>query len=307
MAIPDYQSLMLPVLQKAARGESRIGAVVEELSDEHGLTPEERAELLPSGKQAIIANRVHWAKTYLKQAGLVETTRRGYFRITEKGQSVLSSKPKKIDVRFLSQFPEFAQFRERKGEVHRPNSGEASTYSEFGHADLTPEDAMRSAHRQLNAVLGQEMLDRILAAAPSFFERLIVQLLLAMGYGGTAQDAGKAIGKSGDDGVDGVIDQDSLGLDRVYIQAKRYGKTNQVGPGAIRDFFGSLNMHKAAKGLFVTTSSFTAAAIDTADRLGTRIVLVDGQQLINLMVRYDVGCRVEETLAIKRIDEEFFE
>ncbi|MBL8905794.1 MAG: restriction endonuclease [Rhizobiales bacterium] len=166
---------------------------------------------------------------------------------------------------------------------------------------------MRSAYRQLNGALGQDMLDRILQAPPVFFERLIVSLLLAMGYGGSAREAGRAIGRSGDDGVDGVIDQDLLGLDRVYVQAKRYQPHISIGPGAIRDFFGSLDMHKASKGIFVTTSGFSSSAVETAERLGKRIVLIDGEQLTKHMIRFDVGCRPEETLTIKRIDEEFFE
>ena len=166
---------------------------------------------------------------------------------------------------------------------------------------------MRTVYRQVNGALGNELLDRIAASAPEFFERLIVALLLAMGFGGTGENAGRAIGRSGDDGVDGVIDQDPLGLDRVYVQAKRYHPENKIGPSAIRDFFGSLDMHKATKGLFVTTSGFTQAAIDTAEKLGKRIVLIDGSELAQLMISYNVGCRVEETLYVKRIDEDFFE
>jgi restriction system protein len=166
---------------------------------------------------------------------------------------------------------------------------------------------MRTAHKQIEAALAQDLLDRIHALPPAFFERLIVSLLLKMGYGGSATDAGRALGRSGDDGVDGVIDQDALGLDRVYIQAKRYADGNNIGAGTIRDFFGSLDRHKAAKGLFVTTSAFSSSARETAEFLSKRIVLIDGQQLARLMIRYDVGCRVEEVLQIKKIDEDFFE
>ena len=166
---------------------------------------------------------------------------------------------------------------------------------------------MRAAHKQIDAALAQDLLDRIRSAPPDFFERLIVNLLLEMGYGGTAADAGRALGRSGDDGVDGVIDQDALGLDRVYVQAKRYKQGNNIGSGSIRDFFGSLDRHKAAKGLFVTTSTFSPSAKETAELLSKRIVLIDGQQLTALMIRYNVGCRVEETLHIKKIDEEYFE
>jgi restriction system protein len=166
---------------------------------------------------------------------------------------------------------------------------------------------MRTAHRQINASLAQELLDRVRNAPPEFFERLIVKLLLSMGFGGSVSEAGRALGRSGDDGVDGVIDQDALGLDRVYIQAKRYALGNNVGSGAIRDFFGSLDRHKATKGLFVTTSDFSSQAVETAQYLSKRIVLIDGEQLARLMIRYNVGCRVEDTLHIKKIDEDFFE
>ncbi len=305
--IPDYQSLMLPVLKKVSSGEIRISDVVGQLAIEHQLSVDEIADLLPSGKQTTFSNRVHWAKTYLKQAGLVETTRRAYFQITARGKEVLAQNPTRIDVKFLTKFPEFSAFRERKGETEEKSNDSFASAVPVILDEQTPDEVMRSAHKQMSAALGQDILDRILQAPPVFFERLIVALLLAMDYGGSAAEAGRAIGRSGDDGVDGVIDQDTLGLDRVYIQAKRYQKQNSIGSGAIRDFFGSLDMHKASKGLFVTTSSFSSAAIETVEKLGKRIVLIDGQMLTQLMIRYNVGCRVEETLIIKRLDEDFFE
>ncbi len=305
--IPDYQSLMLPVLKKASSGEIRISDVVGQLAIEYQLSVDEIADLLPSGKQTTFSNRVHWAKTYLKQAGLVETTRRAYFQITARGKEVLAQNLTRIDVKFLTKFPEFSAFRERKGETEEKSNDSFASTVPVILDEQTPDEVMRSAHKQMSAALGQDILDRILQAPPVFFERLIVALLLAMDYGGSAAEAGRAIGRSGDDGVDGVIDQDTLGLDRVYIQAKRYQKQNSIGSGAIRDFFGSLDMHKASKGLFVTTSSFSSAAIETVEKLGKRIVLIDGQLLTQLMIRYNVGCRVEETLIIKRLDEDFFE
>jgi restriction system protein len=309
MAIPDYESLMLPVLRSAAGGEVKIGDVVEQLADELGLTQDERAQLLPSGRQTTFANRVHWAKTYLKQAGLLEITRRAHFRISDRGGEVLASNPDKIDNEVLGQFDEFKDFRTRRhegsGGARDPTPLLAEPLEALGGA--TPDEVMRTVYRQINGALGQELLDRIAASPPEFFERLIVALLLAMGFGGTGENAGRAIGQSGDDGVDGVIDQDPIGLDRVYVQAKRYQSENKIGPSAIRDFFGSLDMHKANKGLFVTTSGFTQAAVDTAERLGKRIVLIDGPELAQLMISYNVGCRVEETIYVKRIDEDFFE
>jgi restriction system protein len=296
---------MLPVLTVFAQGEARIGGVVDALSVKLGLTPEERAELLSSGKQTLFSNRVHWAKTYLNKAGLIESTRRAHFKITARGLKVLESHPARIDNALLSQFPEFQQFRERAtidvSDDRYPVAVPLESERE------SPEDAMRPAHRQIEEALAQDLLDRIQKAPPDFFERLMVNLLLKMGFGGSVADAGRALGRSGDGGVDGVIDQDALGLDRIYIQAKRYATGNNIGPGAIRDFFGSLDRHKAAKGLFVTTSTFSSSARETAEFLSKRIVLIDGEQLTRLMIRHEVGCRVEETLAIKKIDEDFFD
>lgn len=306
MAVPDFQSLMFPVLRLSSQGEIRISDAVERLADEFELSEEDRAELLPSGRQTTFANRVHWAKSYLKQAGLVEATRRAHFRITTRGSEVLNSGIKRVDINYLSQFPEFQEFKERSGENSSGEERKPPAVSEDQTAQ-TPDDQIRSAAQFIHETLGRDIVDRILAAPPNFFERAIVALLLAMGYGGTAQEAGRAIGRSGDDGVDGVIDQDILGLDRVYIQAKRYQRDNTVGPAAIRDFFGSLDMHKAAKGIFVTTSSFSKAATETAERLGKRIVLIDGPALATLMIRFNVGCRPEEVIEIKRVDDAFFE
>jgi restriction system protein len=294
MSIPDYQSLMLPVLAAASDGEVRIGDVVNGVADDIGLTPEERAELLPSGKQTLFSNRVHWAKTYLGKAGLIEGTRRGYFKITPRGQQALEAKPARIDNNFLSQFDEFEKFRRRSAQEAAEDLHPETPA--FVNQTETPDEIMRRAHRQIDASLAQELLERIRGAPPDFFERLIVNLLLSMGFGGSVANAGRALGRSGDDGVDGVVDQDALGLDRVYIQAKRYALGNNIGSGAIRDFFGSLDRHKASKGLFVTTSTFSPSAIETAQYLSKRIVLIDGEQLTRLMIRHNVGCRVEETL-----------
>ncbi|HQT77812.1 MAG: restriction endonuclease [Rhodospirillales bacterium 20-64-7] len=305
MSVPDYQSLMLPVLLLATDGETRIGDAVERLAQQLGLTPDERARLLPSGKQTLFGNRVHWAKTYLTKAGLLETTRRGHFKLTERGRQVIASLPARIDNEFLSQFIEFRQFTGRAADDAQPDVPPIAPT--LVRRTETPDEIMRVAHQQVETSLGQDLLDRIRASPPAFFERLIVNLLLSMGYGGSTADAGRALGRSGDDGVDGVIDQDALGLDRVYIQAKRYAEGNNIGAGAIRDFFGSLDRHKATKGLFVTTSCFAAAAKETAEFLSKRIVLIDGDQLAKLMIRYNVGCRIEEVFHIKKVDQDFFD
>jgi restriction system protein len=306
MSIPDYQTFMLPVLKKSQNGEVKISTVIEELSEEFNLTEDEKAELLPSGKQTIVANRIHWAKTYLKQAGLIEATRRAHFVISDRGRAVLAKNPDAIDARMLEEFDEFQDFKNRRGTQDSSRPQADNNDSSVESSSKTPDEIMRAAHRKIEDTLRAEMLEKIRTASPAFFEGLVVNLLVAMGYGGSVTDAGRAIGRAGDGGVDGVIDQDALGLDRVYIQAKRYGDGNNVGPGAIRDFFGSLDRFKATKGLFVTTSAFTNEAVETAQLLSKRIVLIDSETLTKLMVRYNVGCRVEDTLFLRRLDEDFF-
>lgn len=301
--IPDYQSLMLPVLRTAANGEVRIGEVVKRLADTLDLSEEARAHLLPSGRQTMFANRVHWAKTYLAKASLIRATRRGHFEITDRGRKALGDNPSRIDNHFLAAFEEFRQFA---GRSISENDHSIDTESDAV-SEQTPDEIMRAAHQHIETALAQDLLERVRSAPPEFFERLIINLLLSMGYGGSAIDAERALGRSGDDGVDGVIDQDELGLDRVYIQAKRYAAGNNIGSGAIRDFFGALDRHKAAKGLFVTTSSFSAGARETATYLSKRIVLINGDQLTRLMIRHNIGCRIEESLHVRKVDEDFFE
>jgi len=301
--IPDYQALMRPVLECASQREVRIGDVVEEIADTLGLSQADREELLPSGKQTRFANRVHWAKSYLKQAGLVKATRRAHFIITDRGRTTLTNGGAEINRAFLEQFDEFKQFQARTREPQESDTSDSSDSD----GTATPDEVLRQAHKKINAALSADLLDRVRAASPMFFEKLIVALLLAMGYGGTSEEAGRALGKAGDDGVDGVIDQDPLGVDQIYVQAKRNAEDNTIGAGAIRDFFGALNLKKAHKGIFVTTSSFSPSAIQTTKDLGMRIVLIDGVQLALLMTRYNIGCRDEEILHLKKIDEDFFE
>jgi restriction system protein len=301
MAVPDFQKLMLPVLKASAAGEVKISDVVTLLGRQLVLSEEELSELLPSGKQTTFANRVNWAKSYLGKAGLITLTKRGHFEISERGKTVLASPPPVINIKFLESFPEFKQFREASGQPVPKPQPEAVRLK-----DLTPDEVIRTAYGELNQSLSSELLSRVIAAPSGFFERLVVQLLVAMGYGGSTAEAGRALGRSGDNGVDGVIDQDALGLDRIYVQAKRY-TDNKVASSEIRDFFGSLDRFKASKGLFVTTSSFSPSAKETADLLSKRIVLIDGPRLTQLMIRFDIGCRVEETIHIKKVDEDFFE
>jgi restriction system protein len=277
------------------------------LAVDFALSADERSHLLPSGRQTTFANRVHWAKSYLGKAGLVELTKRAHFRITADGRTVMAAPPERIDIKYLNRFPCFQQFREAT-DVGTSDETTSSPSSD-NVVTLTPDEAMRNTHRQLEVSLADELMQRIRSGSPAFFESLVVRLLVGMGYGGSVADVSKAlvVGGTGDDGVDGVVDQDQLGLDRIYIQAKRYADGNTVGASAIRDFFGSLNLFKANKGVFVTASTFSAPARETAGKLSNRIVLIDGDQLTRLMIRHGVGCRIEETLHIKKIDEEFFE
>jgi len=306
MAIPDFQTLMLPLLQLAADKEWRISDAVERLAEDSKLSQEERTLLIPSGRQTTFSNRVAWAKSYLIKAGLLKPTKRAHFCISEQGRSVLASPPERITIKYLSQFPEFELFRKASNsENEAPDAQLADLVHE---SSLTPDETIRNAHALLEQELADELLVKIRTGTPAFFENLVVRLLFAMGYGGSVTEINKAlVGGTGDGGVDGVIDQDILGLDRIYVQAKRYADGNTVGASAIRDFFGSLDRFKATKGLFVTASTFTASARETAAMLSKRLVLVDGGQLTRLMIRHNVGCRIEETLEIKKIDEEFFE
>jgi restriction system protein len=307
MAIPDFQTLMLPILKVAGDGqEKRIGDVINQLAHEFGLTEEERQQMLPSGKGKSFANRANWAKTYLVQAGLLEATKRAHFKITDRGRKALAEGPPRIDIEYLSQFSEFIQFRER-GRVS--NGAETANVMDTTKVPLpaqTPDELLRSTVSQIETALRKELLDRILAAPPAFFEGLIVALLLAMGYGGSREEAGKIVGRAGDGGIDGVIDQDALGLDRVYVQAKRYGMENPVSEPEIRAFSGSLGAAKANKGVFVTTSYFTQPAQSFAERHPFKIVLIDGERLAPLMIRHNVGVRIDETLYLKKMDEDFF-
>lgn len=241
-------------------------------------------------------------KTYLKQAGLLESPRRGHFIITDRGKAALADPTVQIDNAFLKQYNEFRAFKKRSNDrnVNVPEISGLQT-------DITPEEALRSAHEQINESLAADLLDRVRKSSPAMFESLLVKLFVAMGYGGTTEEAGRALGRSGDDGVDGVINQDPLGVDQIYLQAKRYALGNNIGAGAIRDFFGALDLKRATKGIFVTTSAFSKAAIDTARQLGKTIVLIDSEQLSLLMLRYNIGCRDMEALHIKKVDEDYFE
>ncbi|MCC5853712.1 MAG: restriction endonuclease [Alkalimonas sp.] len=302
--IPSYQDFMRPFLDIAhqANGkEVKLRDVINQLANQFSLTEAEREETLPSGKQSILDNRVGWARTYLTKAGLLETTRRAHFVITERGIAALQDPGIKIDNDYLKQFDEFIAFKQKTND----SDTQAAVYE--SEKDITPDEALRAAYKKINDALAQDILERTRKVTPVFFENLLIELLVAMGYGGTEEGAAHALGKSGDNGVDGVINQDPLGVDQIYIQAKRYAAGNNVSAADIRDFFGALNLKKAHKGIFITTSDFTPSARETAQNLGTRIVMINGTELAKLMLRYNIGSRDEQVLHLKRIDEEFFE
>lgn len=301
--IPDYQSLMRPVLECARNEPRKISDVVEDISERLELSEEERQQMLPSGKQTTITNRIHWARSYMKQAGLVRNIRRGWYELTDRGRSILDDPSISLTSKYLAQFDEFQEFKSRGNEKDEQTIVQVDTETPTN----TPDESLQSAHKKLDAALAANLLDNVRMASPMFFENLIVDLFVAMGYGGTSEDAGRALGQSGDNGVDGVIDQDPLGVDRIYLQAKRYGPTNSVGSADIRDFYGALSIKKAMKGIFVTTSHFTSGAQQTVKDLGSRIVLIDGPQLAKLMIKYNIGCRDKDVLHIKQIDEGYFD
>ena len=300
MSIPDYQTIMLPLLRFLDdKKEHKIGEAVETLANEFGLSPDERQQLLGSGQQTIISNRVGWARTYLKKAGLIASTRRGVFQITERGQSVLSSNPDRIDVHFLEQFPEFVAFRQLRHAL-----SDSTEPREPAPNEVTPEEALDAAYQRLRLDLEDDILAQVKAASPSFFERLVVKLLVGMGYGGTLRDAGQAVGKGGDGGIDGIIKEDRLGLDVIYIQAKRWDST--VGRPEIQKFAGALQEHHARKGVFITTSSFSSEALDFTSRIDSKIVLIDGAALAKHMIDYNVGVSISRSYDVKKIDSDFF-
>ena len=303
VAIPDYQTLMLPVLKLAADGgEHKFSHAVELLAGEFSLSTKERNELLPSGSQAVFNNRVGWARSYLKQAGLLSSPKRGFFTLTPKGAALLAKNPERVDIPILEQYPEFLEFRNRKkdkGENEKPE--ETSVVSA---SSQTPEDALASAYSTLRKDLESEILSSVREASPSFFERLVVDLLVRMGYGGNRQDAGKALGKSGDGGIDGIINEDRLGLDVIFIQAKRWEGT--VGRPEIQKFAGALQGQRARKGVFITTSSFTKEAQEYASLIESKIILIDGDHLSRLMAEHNVGVSTVGQYEVKKLDSDYF-
>lgn len=303
MAIPDYETLMLPLLRLAADANGQevpLPGAVGRLADQFNLTDEERQELLPSGGTFKFSSRVSWARTYLQKAGLLESARRGHFRITDRGWSVLKTKPNHIDGELLSQFEEFREFQGKKRDRRTEKTTDTSISAE------TPIESLGTQYERLRETLASELLERSKKCSPQFFERLVILLLVQMGYGGSLKDAGQAIGKTKDGGIDGVIREDKLGLANIYVQAKRW-TDKPVGSPDIDQFAGALSKRKATKGIFITTSTFTKDALASVREYSSRIVLIDGIQLAGYMIDYGVGVSVMSTYEIKKIDSDFFE
>lgn len=299
MSIPDFQTIMLPLLQFMGDGkEHSTHEMITHLALFFQLSPEELNEMLPSGTQTVFYNRVGWARTYLSKSGLLETVRRTYYQINKRGSDILQRKPTRIDINFLQQFPEFVEFRERKQkqtiQMNQP----------VDIATTTPEERLEDAYQEIQDSLLQDLLFSVKNCSPAFFERLVVELLVKMGYGGSRKDAAKAVGQSGDEGIDGIIDEDRLGLDAVYIQAKRW--EGVVGRPEIQKFVGALMGKRARKGIFITTSDFTTEAKNFILTIDYRIILITGKRLAELMFDYDIGVSEVSSYKLKRIDSDYF-
>jgi restriction system protein len=299
MAIPKYQTLMLPLLKMAGdKREHSLREAIDKLANEFKLTDAEKKELLPSGKQEVFDNRVGWARTYLKKAGLIEITRWGYFRITERGMGLLKQNVSKIDVGLLYKYSEFREFIS-----YRQSKGIAKVEKEEDKG--TPKEELENAYQKITNELAKDLLQELKTVSPAQFEHIVVDLLVKMGYGGSYRDAAKAIGGVGDEGVDGVISEDRLGLSRIYVQAKRW-QNKYVGHPEIRDFSGALDLKHAEKGVFITTSGFNKDAYEGVERSSKRIILIDGNQLAKLMIEYNVGVTREDIFEVKRVDKDYF-
>ncbi len=300
MPVPDFQSIMLPLLNKIRDGqEHSLGDVVAGLAADFNLSEEELNEPLPSGKQPKFRNRVGWSRTYLKKAGLLEYPGRATMKITQRGSGVLEESPALININFLKRFPEFKEFRE----LNKINSvsDDESVETEEVEEDKTPDEMVEIGYNLLRADLAQELLDKLRLNSPAFFEKVVLDILSLMGYG-----EGEVSGRSGDGGVDGFVNQDKLGLDKIVFQAKRYADGSTVGSGMIRDFIGSLDIHRVNKGVFITTSKFSSDALDVVQRSQKSVVLIDGKRLVNLMIDYGLGVSLNKKYEIKDVDSDYF-
>lgn len=306
MAVPGYQEFMLPLLRFVGDGsEHTLPEALSAVGHELMISEQDQEMMLPSGAQTRYKNRVSWALTYLTKSLLLEKTGRGRFKIAPRGVQVLQSKPARIDNAFLEQFPEYQAFKTKKrvksGAIESDDEGTTAD----ANPDITPDEQLEVAYKELRETLADELLTRVRKVSPKFFEQLVVDVLVSMGYGGSRLDAAQVVGKSGDGGIDGVIKEDRLGLDMVYVQAKRHEA--DVGPGAIREFVGSLGEHRATKGVFITCGGFTSGARDAAAKAHFRIVLIDGEQLAEFMIDHGVGVAAHKTYTVKKLDSDYFE
>lgn len=301
MAVPDFQTLMLPVLEEVSKKETGIAELVDCISTRFDLSDEDRNQKLPSGAMSTISNRIQWAGTYLVKAGLLERPARGILKITDLGSDTLKKKPNKIDIKFLENYESFKAFRLRQED----KGGGFENKAINSNVQKTPEDLIGHAYKSFEQSIRDDILEQILKSSPQFFEKLILDVFQAMGYGGRGEVA--HVGKSGDGGIDGIINEDPLGLEKIYVQAKRYSPENKINIDQIRSFAGSLDERGARKGIFVTTSSFVDSAYDYASRSPKSLVLIDGEELSKLMYEYDVGVRTVQTIKLKKPDIDYFE
>ncbi len=302
MSMPNFQQLMLPMLHRLCErhDDTHISRLEDDVAKLLKLTSDDLARILPSGQQSVFSNRLNWARSYLSKAGLIEAPRRGYYRATDRARVLMLENLREIDLGVLSRFPEFVAWRtQQKSDNHGPELSESE-------GKESPEEFIAAKFEILNAELAREIIDRVHAFTPAFFERLIIELLVRMGYGGGRAEMCKALGRVGDGGIDGVIKEDELGLDVVCVQAKRFAPDTPVPLREVRDFVGGLEGHRATKGVFVTTSYFPSAAHDYITRVSKRVTLIDGCELANLMIRHCVGVRVKHTYEIRKIDEDYF-
>src|SRR5687767_1139247 len=303
MAIPDYESCIMPLLGLLSDGDLHtMRDLAQRIADHFKLDEEERQRLLPSDQQSYISNRVAWAKSYLKKAGLLENPSRGKVRITSEGQSVLGEARSAINCEYLMRYPSFVEFWKQK---RSPASAEPeAAQAEVSKDDRTPDEAIESAYEEIRDALADELLEQVMRSNPTFFERLVLDLLIAMGYGGALPDAGTHLGRTHDGGIDGIINEDKLGLDMICVQAKRWKEC--VGRPVVQAFAGSMEAHRAKKGVLISTSTFSREARDFVSRIERKIVLIDGQQLAQLMIDYNVGVATARTYTIKKIDSDYF-
>ena len=298
MTVPDFQSIMLPLLKIAEDGQEHSGhEALEKLAKYFELTDVDINELLPSGKQTKFYNRIGWARTYLIKSKLLEIPRRSYFSITPRGKDVLRSNPSRVDMNYLKRFPEYIEFKEKENDKEDKKKIESIK-------ENTPEENLELSYQEIRDNLALDVLENVMSCSPAFFERLVVELLVEMGYGGSRREAARAVGQTGDEGIDGIIDEDKLGLDTIYIQAKKWA--NSVGRPEIQKFVGALAGKRARKGIFITTSSFSSEAIKYVTEIDSKVILIDGKKLAGLMIDYNVGVTEVTSYKLKRIDSDYF-